>query len=113
MLITKEVADQIKAQHGDYELYKLSTPFPGGDPIEAIVKVPDRNVWRLTREMVNSRDPAKMVAATQMLFDACVLYPSGTARDALVAERPGIVGTWVGEISELAGVLQGTTVSKL
>jgi hypothetical protein len=113
MLITDDVAKQVKAQHGDVELYKLSTPFPGGDPIEAVVKIPDRNLWRLTREMVTSRDPAKMVAAQQMIFDQCVVYPSGTARDALVSERPGIVGTWAAEIGELAGVLQGTVVSKL
>ena len=113
MEITKEVVDQLKQAHPDVELHKLSTTMPSGETVEGVVRVPTRAEWKMSRELVASGDAAKRVAAASVLFNACVLYPSGTTRELLVAKRPGIVDVWAGEIGELAGIVQGTRVEKL
>jgi hypothetical protein len=113
MQITEEVVAQLKEANPKAELHKLSTPTPWGEVVEGVVRVPTRAEWKMSRELIASNDPAKKVQAAQRLFEACVLYPSGTQRDQLVATRPGIVDVWAGEIGELAGVMQGTRVEKL
>src|SRR5262245_21933680 len=113
MAITDEVIASIKEANPNAELHRLSTPTPWGETIEGIVRVPTRSEWQMSRELVASNDPAKKIQASRRRFDACVLYPSGSQRDALVSGRPGIVDIWSGEIGELAGAIQGTRVEKL
>lgn len=114
MNITAEVIAKLKEHHTDVDLFKVKTPTTWGDPdIEGVVRRATRAEWKMAREYIASGDAAKKVQASKVLFDACVIYPSGTQRDELVAKLPGIVETWSGEISELSGILQASIVEKL
>src|SRR5262245_51028450 len=106
MGITDDVIAAIKEANPKAELHRITTPTPWGETIEGIVRVPTRAEWQMSRELVASGEPAKKVQAARVLFDGCVMYPSGSQRDALVAGRPGIVDVWAGEIGELAGAMQ-------
>jgi hypothetical protein len=114
MKITPEVIAALKEHHPDVDLFKVRTPTSWGeDDIEGVVRRANKAEWKMAREFIASGDPVKKVQASKTLFDSCVLYPSGTQRDELVARLPGLVETWSGEISELSGILQGSRVEKL
>lgn len=114
MKITAEVIEQIKQANPDVEPFKLSTPQPGGgEPIEGVARRTKRQEFKMVRELLLSGDAAKKVHAEQVVFDSCVLYPSGTARDQLASKLPGIVSVWATEILEQSGIMGGTTVEKL
>src|SRR5664279_1159672 len=71
-------------------------------PHDFIVKGPSRGLWNIYRAKVSNE--AERVAADDLLFEGCVLWPErGEELQALIERYPAILNVVAAEIVEIGG----------
>ena len=97
----------------DAHLEKLRTPLPDGGYVLGVVRVPTEQEWRMVKSKQSENDPTQKASANRLLFNACVVYPTGPELADLLRRYPIMVDTWAGEIAEMAGAIKGTIREKI
>ena len=91
--IDPSIIDELKAKHG--ELHQLSS-----EHYTVIVRKPSRPIWRkFTDAIVDER---RRVDAIERLFLDCVVYPDGSAVNAMLDAKPALAQIFGGEVADLA-----------
>jgi hypothetical protein len=102
--------EDLKAKHPGTELHKL-----GGTDELVIVKCPPGPIWDAMQDKVldSNSTVAQKRAAAHNLVISCVVHPSREQLAELFEKKPGLLQTFMGQLSEIAGVNNQAKSEKL
>lgn len=100
---------EIQATKNDHPGAELHMLEHGDEAV--IVKVPNRSQWRRFVAESSNKTPGAASAAMENLLAQVTVWPKSTAD--LYDRRPGLVETFAGKVSELAGLSSEASAKKL
>jgi hypothetical protein len=98
-MIDEAKINELKSKHG--AIFMLRGEKTGH---EIIVRKPTEAAWKRFRAQTG--DPAKRSMAPEALLRDCVVHPDQEGLDSMLAEYPGLVEAFAGELGELGGAVQ-------
>jgi hypothetical protein len=102
---------EVKAANGGGELLVVETEHEGAEV--AAFKLPEAKDWAAYIAARADSNPAISTGAAKPLVWTCCVYPDKPVYEQMIAKRPGLVQTYVGELGEFAGANSAKKVRKL
>lgn len=109
MSITQEQLDEIKAANAGLDLHVIENPITGD---QLVCKSPGVEWTRYMAEQEGKPYPARLTAG-KVCITMCAVHPPRADVERMLAERPGLVQTFIGELGEIAGATNKASHRKL
>ena len=107
----KEKLLEAKTANGGGEILVVETEHEGAEV--AAFKLPEPKDWAAYIAARADSNPSVSTGAAKPLLWACCVYPAKAAYEQMIAKRPGLVQTYIGELQEFAGANSAKKVRKL
>lgn len=104
--IPEDVIAKVRADNPGVELHLLGNEFG-----QAIFRVPPKATFE--RYLTEMMETETRVQAFRTIVNDSLVYPDKEGMAALLKERPGLLTTFAGELSEIAGVKRASISRKL
>ncbi len=102
---------EAKAKSGKDDILVVETDVSGCEA--AAFRVPTSMEWTRYRAGSADQNPITKAEASRPLVYTCCIFPEPAAFEAAIADHPGLVETFIGELIEHAGANRAKKVHKL